>query len=372
MVYQTSCTTTTTKTTTSDHHHCSLLEQPTTSLLEGASMCTHHSPEDDTGHSASAKSATTIPQKFPLKIEHSTNTIRSSSAGDGLASATLVCHGSSSGLLDVNKNIASQQEETTFDRLSSNGDEPLEDILHDMGTSETTNLVPQHEASPSSSLLLLCELEKYRNGPLQNKNPKEEVCRQVPVTVQIHRPRTLVSQFNMLRITENDYEPKRKSQVSFHQVTIRRYPMIAGDNPACEYGPPVTLDWGFEELPSLDLDDFESMRRRTRRQKLHHLLLSYMQRQRILVGTGYTEQQIKQVEKEARTARFQRNMTRLLLPISKVEEMIQSLSRKIQRRWKATERQSKLEFNAILLQLREDDAKRLSQPSYASSTRQPS
>lgn len=356
---------------TTTGNHPSPLEQLGNSWLEGTSTGVHdegpeHDPVDTTG-SASAKGETNTP-KFPWKIEHSSTTIRSASAGSGLTFAT--SHSSSFGRLDlaVNKTITSQQE-TSIDILSPNGDEPMERIL----TSETTNLDPLHNASSSSSpsLLLLCELEKYRYGPVHDDHQNRESRRLVPVSVQINRPRTLVSHFKMLRITDDHGTKATERQVSFHQVTIRRYPMIAGDNPACENGPPVTLDWSFEELPSLDLDDFESMRRRTRRQKLHHLLLSYVQRQRILFGIGYTEQEVLQVEKEARTARFQRHMTTLSLPISRIEEMIQSMRRKFQRQWKPTERQSKLEFNALMSKLLEEDAKRLSPSSSSCSTTTP-
>ena len=150
-----------------------------------------------------------------------------------------------------------------------------------------------------------------------------------------------------------------RRQVHFHQVQIRRYPMIAGDNPACQMGAPVQLDWGFEELPALDLDDFEATRCLTRRRKLHHLILNYFQRNRILKGMGYTDDEIIQTEKDVGRDRFRRGMTQLIVPLWKLEDCIQSLCRKVKRKVDKAERQKKEEVDRMIQMLQERDASRL-------------
>lgn len=119
--------------------------------------------------------------------------------------------------------------------------------------------------------------------------------------------------------------------VRFDQVQIRRYPMTLGDNPACSIGAPVSLDWNYEELPPLDLEDFEIARSRTRRPKLRQLLMSFYQRERILQGLGHSPEELEQAEREVNKARWQRLQTKFLLPVSRIEEFTQSAMRKIKR-----------------------------------------
>ena len=175
----------------------------------------------------------------------------------------------------------------------------------------------------------------------------------VPTSVQIQRARTPRSASKRLRLSEGGHLHR---QVSFHKVQIRRFAMVAGDNPSCQMGAPVTLDWGFEELPELDLDDFEVTRARTRRRKMHHLLLNYFQRRRILSGIGYSEEDIKKAEKEATRERFKRTITRTLLPISRFEDMSESLCRKVKRRINKAVKASEQELERSIQRLREKDS----------------
>jgi hypothetical protein len=175
----------------------------------------------------------------------------------------------------------------------------------------------------------------------------------VPTSVQIHRARAPRAASRCSRTSEGG-APRR--QVSFHQVQIRRYPMVAGDNPSCQIGTPVTLDWGFEELPALDLDDFELTRTLTRRRKMHHLILNYFQRRRILSGMGFSDEDIDRTEKEINRERLKRSLTRMLLPISKIEEIIQSLCRKVKRRMSKDIRTAKQELDSSIESLRKKDA----------------
>lgn len=178
----------------------------------------------------------------------------------------------------------------------------------------------------------------------------------VPTSMQIHKARIPRSASKRQRMSEGG---TLRRQVSFHQVQIRRYSMVAGDNPSCQMGVPVTLDWGFEELPALDLDDFEITRCQTRRRKLHHLLLNYFQRRRILAGVGYSEEEINQAEKEIRRERTERALTRMFLPIMKIEDVIQSVRRKVKRRVNKDVKAAEQELESSIRILRAQDAERL-------------
>lgn len=240
---------------------------------------------------------------------------------------------------------------------TSDGDEDGAEALT-AAIAKKMNLLPEephgnHETNKRQSSV---EFKEEPAVPEVHQEELEE--KPVPTSLQIHKAVPPPSPSTRLRQSTDGALTR---SVSFHQVQIRRYPMVAGDNPACQMGAPVTLDWGFEELPALDLDDFESTRSQTRRRKLHHLILNYFQRNRILVGMGYSEEDIKQAEKEVRRERFRRDLTKFTLPISKFEEIFQSVRRKIKRRMNSEAKEEKNELDDSIRMLRSQDSKRMSE-----------
>jgi hypothetical protein len=125
--------------------------------------------------------------------------------------------------------------------------------------------------------------------------------------------------------------PPKKLEVSFSTIEIRRYPMIIGDNPACRIGPPVSLGWGYEALPELTIDDFERLRSKQRRTRLHHLVLNYYQRLEIVQHCGVTREERKKVERQVARIQRQRGITAIFSPLEPVERMAQSAGRKVRR-----------------------------------------
>jgi len=119
-------------------------------------------------------------------------------------------------------------------------------------------------------------------------------------------------------------------RVRFSSVKIREYDIILGDNPSSQYGPPVTIDWEYNEMPSLSLDQYEDNRapRRTHRQ----MFINGRYRAQILINSaGHTEDEILKAENDCKKVQKQRNATRRMLPFSKVEEVTQSAGRKLRR-----------------------------------------
>jgi len=125
----------------------------------------------------------------------------------------------------------------------------------------------------------------------------------------------------------------QRRQVSFHQVEIRRYYLTLGDNPSCSVGTPVGLDWKYESLPPLSLDDYEEARRSTRKRHVRQLVLSYFDRRAILERQGFTALDLKRCTKEITRIQWQRYQTVMMLPVRKLEEIAQSARRKVKRRW---------------------------------------
>jgi hypothetical protein len=121
-------------------------------------------------------------------------------------------------------------------------------------------------------------------------------------------------------------------EVSFGTIRIRRYSMAIGDNPACGIGVPVQLSWDYveDQLGEQDIDRYDG-ERRPRRRKLQHLGLSYYKRQDILRKAGYSEAELYQAEREVAKTRRQRKSTLMFLPVSRLEEVVESAGRKVKR-----------------------------------------
>lgn len=136
------------------------------------------------------------------------------------------------------------------------------------------------------------------------------------------------------RHCENEQETvvaeRLKRAVSFTTVVFREYDQILGDNPGVSYGPPLGLDWTFEEMEALEIDVYERLRgkRRTFRQ----MMLNSYNRTNILVHyCGYGEDEIKVAVKNVKRIKRSRALTKALLPAQVFEEALQSAMRKTKR-----------------------------------------
>jgi hypothetical protein len=118
----------------------------------------------------------------------------------------------------------------------------------------------------------------------------------------------------------------QQHRVSFGVVRIRSYTQTLGDNPSVSYGPPIQLDWEYEEHSSVPLDTYES--NRGRRRSLKQLVLNYYHRKNILFWQyGVSEEDLKKAKKEANKIKLKRVITRSLLPIMPVESAFENASR---------------------------------------------
>mmetsp|Transcript_25546 Transcript_25546/g.41939 ORF Transcript_25546/g.41939 Transcript_25546/m.41939 type:complete len:198 (+) Transcript_25546:302-895(+) len=121
-------------------------------------------------------------------------------------------------------------------------------------------------------------------------------------------------------------------QVRFGYVTIRNYDMTLGDNPSCAAGPPVCLDWNYEQIPALPIREFERFKStRPRVQRTSHLAIAPEFRRGILLRTGFTSGQIQEAERQVAKIQNQRALARLSFPFYRVEYAMRSAGRKFQR-----------------------------------------
>lgn len=123
---------------------------------------------------------------------------------------------------------------------------------------------------------------------------------------------------------------KEEFNVRFGTVQIRSYVQTIGDNPSVSYGPPISLDWEYEEHQDVQLDDYELARgpKRTLRQ----MVLSYYHRKNVLAWQyGFSEEELKLAKKQANRAKLRREITRSLLPVMRAEAAVESMARKAKR-----------------------------------------
>ena len=143
----------------------------------------------------------------------------------------------------------------------------------------------------------------------------------------------------------------RHCSIRFDQVHIRAYTQTIGDNPSVSYGPPISLDWTFEELPSEDLEVYETTR--PSRRNLRQMMMNYYHRVNLLTwACGVSEQELKRAEKDANRIKRSRSLTKTLLPAQKLEEAWQSVGRKA-KRWSHSSETKKKQMAETKQQLAE-------------------
>jgi hypothetical protein len=124
--------------------------------------------------------------------------------------------------------------------------------------------------------------------------------------------------------------PLRGTNVTFDSVKIRNYSQTLGDNPCVSYGPPIQLDWDYEEDAPVPIDEYEGERRPRRR--IQELVLNYYQRCNVLTFyCGVSETDINTAQKEAEKITRERKFTKMTLPCWIVEDVLESAGRKAKR-----------------------------------------
>lgn len=129
---------------------------------------------------------------------------------------------------------------------------------------------------------------------------------------------------------ESSRDGTRNASVAFGSILIRSYSQTLGDNPSVSYGPPIQLDWNYEEHEPMDVDHYEDNRppRRSPRQ----MVLSYYHRKNVLTWKyGVSEEELKTTKKQIKREKMLRHLTVTALPIMHVEAAVESAARKAKR-----------------------------------------
>lgn len=131
--------------------------------------------------------------------------------------------------------------------------------------------------------------------------------------------------------TSNESKTSRGPRVKWNVLHVREYDITIGDNPCVSYGPPVSLDWCYMNLGTVDVEEYEKNRepRRTMRQ----MMMNYYYRKNLLMYTGgYTKAELEKAAKDVSKTRSGRAITRAIpMPIQILEDMTESAIRKTKR-----------------------------------------
>ena len=138
----------------------------------------------------------------------------------------------------------------------------------------------------------------------------------------LHRPVTCPS-----RLAE---EVNQKRRISFKNVTVREYVMIMGDHPNCRFGPPVTISWDYLEYEPVSLNEYEG--HHSRRRPLRKLYLFSPQRQQICLDQGHTMKEVQDAKRACKLAQWQRTKTSKFAILWRLEDMFESIFRKLRRK----------------------------------------
>jgi hypothetical protein len=95
-------------------------------------------------------------------------------------------------------------------------------------------------------------------------------------------------------------------QVSFGDLTVRRYPYELGDNPYCGSGAPLTIGWKAMDSTVRNLELHEYTQSGNRRHGKKQLTLSVQRRAQILLQAGYTIEEIANATMEVDRVKTQR------------------------------------------------------------------
>ena len=129
----------------------------------------------------------------------------------------------------------------------------------------------------------------------------------------------------------DDAQKQRRRNVSFQTVQIRSYDQTLGDNPSVSYGPPISLDWKFQEHEPRCIDEFETDRSGERK-PFKELGLNYYYRMNLLEHfCGHSREELKAAQRTADRDRLKRAVTKYFLPMQKLEDAAESGLRKTKR-----------------------------------------
>mmetsp|Transcript_37089 Transcript_37089/g.37546 ORF Transcript_37089/g.37546 Transcript_37089/m.37546 type:complete len:250 (+) Transcript_37089:52-801(+) len=108
------------------------------------------------------------------------------------------------------------------------------------------------------------------------------------------------------------HKKKNKNKVRFSVVHIRQYNLCLGDNPSVSHGPPISLDWDYDNEIIIDLHEYEQYNHNhnhSQRDRIEFKRPSF-ERFDVLKQLGYSRTEINEATHQMEKIRQQRYQTR--------------------------------------------------------------
>ena len=111
------------------------------------------------------------------------------------------------------------------------------------------------------------------------------------------------------------------SSVSFSSVSVRSHSQTLGDHPCCHRGPPIALDWQYEDYRPILVDDWETYRVRDGGANSEKMYIPPHFRRNVLeYRYGHSREETTEAARVAKMARRRRSMTRTMQPLAGIVE----------------------------------------------------
>ena len=138
----------------------------------------------------------------------------------------------------------------------------------------------------------------------------------------------------LVQIQTKGRKPQEKN-VQFHSVEVREYSQCVGDNPCCSSGPPVSLDWAYQIKYEPILLEFYETHCKSRRREKDILSLSEEERVFLLIGLGYSFQDLMHAEVKLLKDQMLRQRTLGTLKHFNIERAFENVRQKYLKRAKS-------------------------------------
>jgi hypothetical protein len=135
--------------------------------------------------------------------------------------------------------------------------------------------------------------------------------------------------------------PPRK--VNFDTIQFREYNLALGDNPATTNGPPLSLDWYYQDTEAVLVDDYEESRP-PRRITQQMILPGKVREDMLLSQTKTTKMQITRMVSQVRSSRHQRRVSVAMQDFEEWQEALEFLSRRWRRMRKGISKEREQEL----------------------------
>eukprot|EP00977_Amphora_coffeiformis_P001933 scaffold370_cov176-Amphora_coffeaeformis.AAC.10 len=138
---------------------------------------------------------------------------------------------------------------------------------------------------------------------------------------------SLNTSFNQGRDEEESSSARSaKGGVKFGAIRLCEHPILVGDNPGGNKGPPLTIDWHAQDTYEMNLDEYEDGR--PRRRNKSQLFLPETVRTDMLKICGYSRNEIIEQTRPVNQARQRRKATVQSAKLEGIQELLEKVSRK--------------------------------------------